>query len=157
MLLGLENAAWAPLVDVQRDDLLAAAGRALESDDAETVVRLAAPLFPYWWSRGLLLQMSELAEAAAALPSAHRMAMVPRASLLWARGMFRISQGQLAAAEPLLDELRACLEGPGVERLRAFALAGLALARARDHDRGAHRARRRGGGDVPAGCATSGV
>jgi ATP/maltotriose-dependent transcriptional regulator MalT len=93
------------------------------------VIRIAAPLFPYWWSRGLLLQLSALAESAAALPSASRLAMLPRASLLWARGMFRISQGRVSEAEPLLDELLACLQGPGTERLRAFALAGLALAR----------------------------
>lgn len=128
-LLGPGNRAWAELIDAQLEDLFAAAARAVEADDAETVVRIAAPLFPYWWSRGLLLQLSDLAETAAALPSVHRLAMVPRASLLWARGMFRISQGQLGEAEPLLDELLACLGGPGVERLRAFALAGLALAR----------------------------
>ena len=129
-LLGPDNQAAAALVDTQLEDLLAAAARAVADDDAETVVRLSAPLFPYWWGRGLLLQMSELAETAAVLRSARRLSMVPRASLLWARGMFRISQGQLGTAEPLLEELLACLEGPGVERLRAFAVAGLALARA---------------------------
>ncbi|GAA3552122.1 hypothetical protein GCM10022197_03850 [Microlunatus spumicola] len=128
-LLGADNAVWAELVDAQLEDVLGAANRAVADDDAETVVRIAAPLFPYWWGRGLLLQMSALAEGAAGLPSAHRLAMVPRASLLWARGMFRISQGRLTEAEPLLDELLACLDAPGVERLRAFALAGLALAR----------------------------
>ncbi|SEP71892.1 DUF4062 domain-containing protein [Microlunatus flavus] len=129
-LLGPDNRVAADLVDTQLEDLLAAADRAVAGDDAETVISLSAPLFPYWWGRGLLLQMSELAETAAALPSARVMGTIPRASLLWARGMFRISQGQLDAAEPLLEELLACLEGPGVERLRAFALAGLALARA---------------------------
>lgn len=128
-LLGPDNRTWAALVDAQLEDLLAATDRAVAADDAETVVRIAAPLFGYWWSRGLLLPMSELAESAAALPSARGLSMVPSASLLWARGMFRISQGQLGEAEPLLDELLACLHGPGVERLRAFALAGLALAR----------------------------
>jgi predicted ATPase len=128
-LLGPGNAAWAGVVDAQLEDLLAATARAVAADDAETVVRIAAPLFPYWWGRGLLLPMSELAESAAALPSAQRLTAVPRASLLWARGMFRISQGQLGAAEPLLDQLLDGLHGPGVERLRAFALAGLALAR----------------------------
>jgi len=128
-LLGPGNPAWADLIDAQLEDLLAAASRAVAADDAETVIRIAAPLFPYWWGRGLLLPMSELAESAAALPSARRLTMVPQASLLWARGMFRISQGQLAEAEPLLQELLDCLHGPGVERLRAFALAGLGLAR----------------------------
>jgi predicted ATPase len=129
-LLGPDNREAAEQVDDQLEDLLAAAERAVADDDAETVVRLSAPLFPYWWGRGLLLQMSELAEAAGALPSARSMSLLARASLLWARGMFRISQGQLPAAEPLLEELLACVDGSGDERLRAFALAGLALARA---------------------------
>ena len=128
-LLGPQNAVWADLVDAQLEDVLGAAARAVAADDAETVIRIAAPLFPYWWSRGLLLQLSTLAESAAGLPSASRLPMLPRVSLLWARGMFRISQGRLAESEPLLDELLASLAGPGVERLRAFALAGLALAR----------------------------
>ena len=128
-LLGPENLLWADLVDAQLEDVLGAAARAVAADDAETVIRLSAPLFPYWWSRGLLLQLSALAEGAAALPSAAQLAPLPRASLLWARGMFRISQGRLSEAEPLLDELLASLQGPGTERLRAFALAGLALAR----------------------------
>jgi ATP/maltotriose-dependent transcriptional regulator MalT len=101
----------------------------VDADDAGTVVTIAAPLFPYWWSRGLLLQLSDVAERAAALPSARRLPMLPSASLLWARGMFRISKGQLAEAEPLLEELLGCLRGPGVEQMRAYALAGLALAR----------------------------
>ncbi|GAB2591481.1 ATP-binding protein [Microlunatus antarcticus] len=130
-LLGPDNRAWAEQIDACRDDLLAATARAVDADDAETVVRIAAPLFPYWWSRGMLLQLSEVAERAAALPSAAGLAMLPHASLLWARGMFRISKGQLADAEPLLDALLERLQGPGVERLRAFALAGLALARVR--------------------------
>ena len=69
-LAGPDNRLWARRVDAELDDLRSMMRWALAADDAETVVRLAAPLFPYWWSRGLLAPMRELADQAAALPSA---------------------------------------------------------------------------------------
>ncbi len=128
-LTGPDNRRWAALVDHQLEDLRATLQHGLDSDDAETIIRVAAPLFTYWWNRGLLAAMRTMAEAAAALPSSADLPPDASALLLWARGMFRISDGQLAAAEPLLEQL---VDRPGTSappRLHAFALAGLGLTR----------------------------
>lgn len=128
-LTGPDNRRWAALVDAQLEDLRAALQHAADGDDAETVIRLAAPLFTYWWNRGLLVPMKAAAEQAAALPSAGRLPPDASALLLWARGMFRISSGRFDEAEPLLDTLLARTGPAAPPRLRAFALAGLGLSR----------------------------
>ena len=117
-------------MDAELDDLRSMMRWAIRTDDAETVVRLAAPLFPYWWSRGLLAPMRELADQAAALPSAAGLPPDAAALLLWARGMLRIAVGDVAAARPYLAQLRDATGELGDRRLRAHALAGLGLAEA---------------------------
>jgi predicted ATPase len=123
-----DNRVWAVRIDAHRDDVTTMMQWALARDDAETVVRLAAPLFPYWWSRGLLAPMRELADRAAALPSAQRLPGDAAALLLWARGMLRIAVGDTAGAQPLLARLRDAAGALGDRRLRAHALTGLGLA-----------------------------
>jgi tetratricopeptide (TPR) repeat protein len=115
-------------VDDELDDLLSMTGWAVSADDAATAIRLTAPLFTYWWSRGLLPRQSEAAEQVAALPSAARLPPDAAALLLWARGMFRIARGDLAGAEPLLRRLVEATAELGDVRMRAHALAGLGLA-----------------------------
>jgi predicted ATPase len=127
-LAGPENRLWARRVDGELDDLRSMMRWAVANDDAETVVRLAAPLFPYWWSRGLLAPMRELADQAAALPSAASLPADAAALLLWARGMLRIAVGDTAGAQPYLGQLRDATGALGDRRLRAHALAGLGLA-----------------------------
>jgi predicted ATPase len=129
-LMGPDNRLWARRVDAELDDLRSMMRWAVATDDAETVVRLAAPLFPYWWSRGLLPSMRELADEAAALPSAAALPPDAAAQLLWARGMLRIATGDAAAAQPYLARLRDAAGTLGDVRLRAHALAGLGLAEA---------------------------
>jgi predicted ATPase len=128
-LTGPDNHHWSALVDAQLEDLRATLQRAVEGDDAETTIGIAAPLFTYWWNRGFLASMRTVAEQAAALPSATRLPPDASALLLWARGMFRISSGQLDEAEPLLASLLARTDPAAPPRLRAFALAGLGLTR----------------------------
>jgi predicted ATPase len=128
-LTGPDNRLWAGLVDAQLEDLRAALQRGLDGDDAETIIRIAAPLFTYWWNRGLLAAMRTVAEQAAELPSAAGLPPDAAALLLWARGMFKISSGRLDEAEPLLATLLATTQPPAPPRLRAFALAGLGLTR----------------------------
>ena len=127
-LAGPGNGQWARRVDAEADDLRSMMRWAISTDDAETVVRLAAPLFPYWWSRGLLAPMRELAGQAAELPSASRLPPDAAALLLWAQGMLRIAVGDVAAARPYLAALRDAAGALGDRRLRAHALTGLALA-----------------------------
>ncbi|HST67514.1 MAG TPA: DUF4062 domain-containing protein [Mycobacteriales bacterium] len=127
-LAGGDNRVWAARIDGQRDDLRSMMRWAVATDDAETVVRLAAPIFPYWWSRGQLAPMRELADQAAALPSAAALPADAAALLLWARGMLRIAVGDTAGAAPFLARLRDSAGALGDRRLRAHALAGLGLA-----------------------------
>ncbi|HZB50678.1 MAG TPA: hypothetical protein VE547_16440, partial [Mycobacteriales bacterium] len=128
LLEGPDNRAWAARVDDELADLRSLTRWAIAADDAELAIRLTAPLFTYWWSRGLLSQQSEAAEQVAALPSAARLPPAAAALLLWARGMFRIARGDLAGAEPLLRRLVAATAEIGDVRLRAHAVAGLGLA-----------------------------
>jgi predicted ATPase len=129
-LTGPDNRLWARRVDGELDDLRSMMRWAVAADDAETVVRLAAPLFPYWWSRGLLAPMRELADEAAGLPSAAGLPADAAALLLWAQGMLRIAVGDAAAATPYLAQLRDAAGTSGDRRLRAHALTGLGLAEA---------------------------
>lgn len=132
LLEGPDNRDWAARVDDELADVTSLTRWAVAADDAELAIRLTAPLFTYWWSRGLLSQQSEAAEQVAALPSASRLSPGRAALLLWARGMFRIARGELAGAEPLLRRLVAATAELGDVRLRAHALAGLGLAIATD-------------------------
>ncbi len=127
-LAGPANREWAARVDSELPDLRAVTAWAVAGDDAELVVRLAAPLFTYWWGRGLLATMRTVAEQAAALPSADLLPPDAAALLVWARGMSRISGGDLPDAQPLLQRLLDAAVALGDDRLRAHALVGLGMA-----------------------------
>ena len=103
-LQGPDHYAVSERLDRERDEIRSAVDWALETDDAETVGRLLTPLFTYWWSRGLLPMTHELAEQAAALPSAASLPPYASALLLGARGMSMVMIGRAAEAEPLLRQ-----------------------------------------------------
>jgi predicted ATPase len=134
-LEGPDNRAWGTRVDGELDDLRSMIRFAVASDDAETAIRLTAPLFSYWWSRGQLAAMRAVAEEVAALPSASRLPPDAAALLLWGRGMFRISAGELAESEPFLQRVLDATTELDDSRLRAHALAGLGLATIDRRDR----------------------
>jgi predicted ATPase len=115
-------------LDRERDEIRSAIDWALQTDDAETVGRLLAPLFTYWWSRGLLPMTSELAEQAAALPSAASLPPYASALLLGARGISMVMIGRAAEAEPLLRRTLATATSLGNRRLAGYALLGLSGA-----------------------------
>jgi tetratricopeptide (TPR) repeat protein len=129
-LEGPDNRAWRLRVDRELADLRAAIRWSIEHDDAESAIRLTAPLFTYWWSRGLLAQQRRVAEEVAALPSASTLPADAAARLVWARGMFRISAGEVQDSEPFLRQLLDAATALGDDRLRAHALTGLGLATA---------------------------
>jgi predicted ATPase len=126
------NHHWMLKVDAELPDLKNMVAKAVDDDDAETVIRATAPLFSYWWSHGELETMRELAERAVHLPSAAALSTPSRALMLWAQGMFQISTGHNAEALPILRELLETATMLADERLRAHALAGLGLAAAAD-------------------------
>jgi predicted ATPase len=124
-LQGPEHRVAAERLDRERDEIRSAIEWALHTDDAETVARLLTPLFTYWWSRGLLPVTRELAEQAAALPSAGDLPPYVSALLSGAQGMAMVITGQAAEAEPLLRGTVATAATLGNDRLRAYALFGL--------------------------------
>jgi predicted ATPase len=127
-LQGPAHRAAAERVDHERDDIRAAIDRAIATDDAATVGLLLTPLLTYWWSRGLLPMTHELAEKAAALPSATHLDPYNSALLLGAQGMAMVVVGRATDAEPLLEstlKIAAALENA---RLEAYALLGLGWA-----------------------------
>ena len=126
---GPDNKIWVARIDDELPDLRSESERAIRNNQPATVIGLSAPLFSYWWSHGLLTSMNVLAEAAAALPAQPTLPPEAAVSLLFARGMFRLSSGRSTEAEPFLRELLAG-DVQGIERLRALALVGLGLIRA---------------------------
>jgi predicted ATPase len=124
-LPGAEHEAVSERLDRQRDEIRSAIDWALRTDDAETVAQLLASLFIYWWSRGLLPMTHELAEQAAALPSAARLPPDASMFLLTARGNSLLMIGRAAEAEPLLLRALAAATSLGDRRLRAYVLLGL--------------------------------
>jgi predicted ATPase len=127
-LQGPAHRAVAERLDRERDEIRSAIDWALKVDDAETVGWLLTPLLTYWWSRGLLPMTHDLAEKAAALPSAARLAPYASALLLGAQGMAMVVVGQTAEAEPLLARTLETATTLGNARLRAYALLGLRWA-----------------------------
>jgi predicted ATPase len=124
-LKGTGHRAAAERLDRERDEIRSAIDWAIEVDDAETVGRLLTPLLTYWWSRGLLPMTYDLAERAAALPSAARLTPYASALLLCAQGTAMVVVGQNARAEPLLARSLETATTLGDTRLQAYTLLGL--------------------------------
>jgi tetratricopeptide (TPR) repeat protein len=122
---GTAHRAAAERLDRERDEIRSAIDWAIEVDDAETVGRLLTPLLTYWWSRGLLPTTYDLAEQAAALPSAAHLTPYATALLLCAQGSAMVVVGRTAQAEPLLARSLETATTLGDTRLRAYALLGL--------------------------------
>lgn len=127
---GPENREWAGRFSGELNDLRRAMSRAVAADDPGTIIALTAPLFVYWWSRGLLGEMRQLAEVASEFPSASQLPPEAATSLQWARGMFQVSVGQNDQAQPLLRRVLDATNTTADPRLHAHALAGLGIASA---------------------------
>jgi predicted ATPase len=124
-LQGPEHRTVSERLDRERDDIRSAIDWALQADDADTVGRLLASLFIYWWSRGLLPMTHELAERAAALPSAATLPPAASVFLLAAQGSSLLMIGRAAEAEPLLQRTLEEATVLGNCRLQAYALLSL--------------------------------
>ncbi len=127
-LQGAQHRVAGDRLDRERDEIRSAIDWALCTDDPETVGRLLTPLFTYWWSRGLLPMTYELAERASLLPSAATLSPYASALLSGARGMAMVMVGRTVEAEPLLRDTVTTAAALGNDRLRAYALLGLAGA-----------------------------
>ncbi|MGY1730988.1 ATP-binding protein [Geodermatophilus sp. SYSU D01045] len=94
---------WRDRLDAETADLRAALRWAVATDRADLAVRLTAPLVRWWWARGLLPAMAELAEQTAALPSAATLPPDLAGRLTWARASLRIALGERTGAAGLLE------------------------------------------------------
>ncbi|MEU2349472.1 DUF4062 domain-containing protein [Modestobacter sp. NPDC049651] len=126
---GPQQRLWQARLAAEAEDLQATLDWAAAGDRAELVVRLAAPLYRWWWARGQLVAMAELADRTAGLPSAARLPPRDAASLLWARGSTRIALGRTAEAAPLLAELVEDARALGDPWLLGHGLAASAMTR----------------------------
>ncbi len=124
---GTRNRAVAACADAERSNVTATMRWAIDVDDADTAIRVSAPLSTYWWSRGLLGEMFEFAERTAALPSAATLSPEAAALLRWCRGMGRVAGGRPAEAEPYLRQLVEDARALGDEWLLAHAYTGLGV------------------------------
>jgi predicted ATPase len=127
-LQGSAHRAAAERLDRERDEIRSAIDWAIAVDDAETVGWLITPLLTYWWSRGLLPMIHDLADHAAALPSAAALAPYGAALLHGAQGMGMAVVGRTAEAQPLLESTLSTATELGNARLSAYALLGLGWA-----------------------------
>ncbi|CCH87486.1 ATPase-like protein [Modestobacter italicus] len=101
-LLGPERARWQARLEAETADLLTSLRWAVRHDRADLVVATAAPLARWWWSRGLVVPLAEIAEETAGLPSVAALDPDAGARLAWACGQTRVLRGRAAGAAPLL-------------------------------------------------------
>jgi predicted ATPase len=131
-LNGPEHRLWRARLDAEAVDLQASLRWAVATDRADLAVGLAAPLARWWWARGELVPMGELAEATARLPSAATLEPGAAALLRWARGATRVAQGKEAEAAPLFVDLVADARERDDPWMLGHGLVGLAMTRPPD-------------------------
>jgi predicted ATPase len=127
-----ENGLWRARLAAEATDLDAVLHWAVAADRADLAVGLTAPLARWWWARGELVPMGEIAEATARLPSAATLEPGTAALLRWARGATRVVQGKLDEAAPLFVDLVADARERDDPWMLGHGLVGLALTRPPD-------------------------
>ncbi|WP_167762088.1 DUF4062 domain-containing protein [Blastococcus sp. CT_GayMR20] len=131
-LSGPDRPVWEARLEAETTDLEEAVRWAVAADRAELAVALTAPLARWWWARGMLVPMAEIADATAALPSAAALAPGAADLLRWARGTMRIALGRTAEAAPLLSAVVDRARERGDPWLLGHGLVGLAMTRSPD-------------------------
>jgi predicted ATPase/DNA-binding CsgD family transcriptional regulator len=121
-LAGPAQAAWLDLLERERDNLQAVARRAVAAGDADTVLRLGAALWQFWWARSDAAEARErvggvLALAALMPPSPARI------RALHGAGVLAHELADYAGAESLfrqsLDLARRLDDGPAIVDVRS--------------------------------------
>jgi predicted ATPase len=95
---------WAARVDDELDNVRTAWRYAIDVDRADSVYLVALRLGYYFWSRGLLSEVSALLDELMELPSASRLGEGVQGTLLWARAAMRIEMGRFEGTREPLDE-----------------------------------------------------
>jgi tetratricopeptide (TPR) repeat protein len=103
-LTGPEREAWVGRLVREHDNLRAALRWLAARGDAETGLRLAAALSPFWWGQGFVTEGLAHLRTLLALPPADTSPAV-RAKALWQASNLAIEQEDLAAAQSFQEEL----------------------------------------------------
>jgi predicted ATPase/DNA-binding NarL/FixJ family response regulator len=102
-LVGPQQAAWLDRLERDHDNLRAVARWATERGDGETVLRLGAALWRFWWMRSDAAEARERVEGVLALARAMPPS-VSRIKALYGAGALAGQLGDYAAARELLEE-----------------------------------------------------
>jgi non-specific serine/threonine protein kinase len=137
-LTGPAQFTWLDRLDAEHANLRAALGWFLERGDAGRGLRLAASLQWYWHLRGHFSEGRRWLAAMLALPGADE-ANATRARALHGAGHLAHFQGDVRAAQPLLEASATLWQELGDRRGRAYALHWLGRAL---QDQGEHAAAR---------------
>jgi predicted ATPase/DNA-binding CsgD family transcriptional regulator/transcriptional regulator with XRE-family HTH domain len=103
-LRGPAQVAWLRRLDREHDNLRAALRWALEHGDPDAALRLSVALVPFWDGRGHLGEGRRWLHAALDAPQASTASAALRTRALLGAGALAEWQGDLDAAEPLLDQ-----------------------------------------------------
>jgi predicted ATPase len=114
-------------MDAELDSIRAVLRWAVEQDDAELVLSIAAPAYRYWWRHGLLREMLDIADRTSTLPSSARLSPRLATLLLWTRGTIRIALGRTQEAVPMLQAAADDAKGLDDDWVRAQSLFSLAI------------------------------
>jgi non-specific serine/threonine protein kinase len=124
-LRGPAQLAWLGQLDLERDNMWAALAWILERGDAETGLRLAAALAPYWEGRGSLSEGRRWLDAALSAAHDGSVSRVVRLRALFAKAGLAQWLGALDEAETLLNEGLTLARGLGDRPMEAELLASL--------------------------------
>ena len=119
-------------MDAELDSIRAVLRWAVEQDDAELVLSIAAPAYRYWWRHGLLREMLDIADRTSTLPSSARLSPRLATLLLWTRGTIRIALGRTQEAVPMLQAAADDAKGLDDDWVRAQSLFSLAITLPQD-------------------------
>ncbi|HWN21178.1 MAG TPA: tetratricopeptide repeat protein [Gaiellaceae bacterium] len=120
---GPHQADWLERLELELPNLRAAVAWALESDEAERALRIAAALGRFWRAHGHASEARKWLEQGL---TATGVADDVRASALWTAAWLAIGQSDHDSAEPYLEEARVLFDGCGNAPRAVFSLCELA-------------------------------
>jgi len=164
-LTGPKQGEWLELLDLERENLLAAHGACDRAENGSALgLRLVHALKRYWFSRGLMMLGQRVTVEALARTGA-QVRDLSRCRALFAAGQFTPVLGRYSEARPYLEESLAIAHEIGDEWLSASITTTLAIATVGQGDRAAARGHfdeaivlsRKSGNKRELGCALNGL
>jgi predicted ATPase/DNA-binding XRE family transcriptional regulator len=123
-LLGADQVPWLDRLDREHENLRAALRFAIESQNAELGMNIAASLHYFWYFRAHYTEARTLRSAVLALPGTPELGAL-RAEVLYGSGMLALHQGDYTGARAFVEEGVAFAREAGARRQLAPTLATL--------------------------------